>query len=201
MTDRPILMSFSPSDPKWRAAAARIKVPIDEYVGALSAGNKICCSCRKALPRTADFFGTERGRFRSRCHECRAADKRDHYRRTKPEERARQIRYQRENREKLYAYNANWSRRRHAALRCETIEAYGGCCACCGEREPIFLDLDHIKNDGREHRREVRNNTTLMLQLRAAGWPRDRVQLLCSNCNQGKVRNGGVCPHQGGRNG
>ena len=39
------------------------------------------------------------------------------------------------------------------------------------------------------------NGQQLMIWLRDNNWPRDRYQLLCSNCNQGKVRNGGVCPH------
>ena len=33
-------------------------------------------------------------------------------------------------------------------------------------------------------------------QIIKAGWPKDRYQLLCSNCNQGKRRNGGICPHK-----
>ena len=32
--------------------------------------------------------------------------------------------------------------------------------------------------------------------LKRLGWPRDRYQLLCANCNFGKLMNGGVCPHQ-----
>ena len=31
--------------------------------------------------------------------------------------------------------------------------------------------------------------------LRRQG-PQDRYQLLCANCNFGKLMNGGVCPHQ-----
>ena len=31
--------------------------------------------------------------------------------------------------------------------------------------------------------------------LKRQGWPKDGYQLLCANCNQGRARNGGVCPH------
>lgn len=30
----------------------------------------------------------------------------------------------------------------------------------------------------------------------AKGMTRDKFRLLCANCNQGRQRNGGICPHQ-----
>lgn len=110
--------------------------------------------------------------------------------------RARTRAYRASNPDKVLQYNARWRRKFFGALRTEMIAAYGGACACCGERESIFLDLDHIHNDGAAHRREVGNGQRLMVALKRDGWPRGRVQLLCCNCNQGKARNGGVCPHQ-----
>ena len=181
-----------------KIAALRIGVSVDEYVNALNAGKKICGGCRRTLPRDHAHFGTESKSsdgLRSRCRDCVKAAKLDHYERTSPQQRARQLRYQRDNRDRLYAYNAAWQRRRNAALRAELIAAYGGKCTCCGEAEPIFLDLDHIHNDGAADRIEFGNSTQLMLALKARGWPKDRHQLLCCNCNQGKARNGGVCPH------
>lgn len=157
-----------------------------------------CYGCGEQKPRTLDFFGKAtkaKDGLRTRCKVCISATKKQHYARTRPEQRARQLAYQKSNRERLYAYNAQWSRQRNAALRAEMLAAYGGACACCGESEPIFLDLDHVDNDGAAHRREVGNNTQVMLQLKRDGWPRGRFQLLCCNCNQGKARNGGVCPH------
>lgn len=196
MKERPII--FSP-DLRWvKVAAKRIGVTPHAYTDALSRGNKICGGCHTEKPRDAEHFGNDPSRFdglRSQCRSCISRTKLDHYQRTRPAQRARQLSYQQNNREKLYAYNAKWQRERNAALRSELIAAYGSACACCGERQPIFLDLDHVENDGAAHRREVGNNTQVMLQLRAQGWPRDRFQLLCCNCNQGKARNGGVCPH------
>lgn len=44
---------------------------------------------------------------------------------------------------------------RRRRLRAEVIAAYGGRCACCGEATPEFLSIDHVNNDGAQHRREI----------------------------------------------
>jgi hypothetical protein len=197
--ERPIL--FSPEERAIRVAASRIGRTPEEYAAALNRREKLCGGCGRSLPRDADHFGAD-GRgdgMRSRCRECVSITKRDHYLRTRPQQHARRLRYQRDNRQKLYAYNAKWQRDRNAKLRAEMLAAYGAKCACCGESEAVFLDLDHVFNDGAAHRREVGNQAQVMLQLRASGWPRERFQLLCCNCNQGKARNGGRCPHEGRR--
>jgi len=83
-------------------------------------------------------------------------------------------------------------------LRHDAIMAYGGYrCACCGEGEPMFLTLDHINNDGTRHRREVGTNQKILRSLQASGYP-PGFQVLCSNCNHGRHRNGGTCPHKKG---
>ena len=90
-------------------------------------------------------------------------------------------------------------------LKREVYEAYGGfVCACCGETNPGFLTLDHINNDGNIHRRtlgrgDVRVGSVMMFKaLKDAGFP-PGFQVLCYNCNMGKARNGGVCPHKENR--
>jgi len=73
--------------------------------------------------------------------------------------------------------------------------AYGGMiCACCGETMEAFLSIDHINNDGAEHRKGV-NRRNLYKWLKANNYP-PGFQILCMNCNFGKARNGGVCPHK-----
>ena len=85
-------------------------------------------------------------------------------------------------------------------LRLQVIEAYGGVCACCGEAEEAFLAVDHKFNDGAAERREMgkgRDNPDPLgfyRSLRDRGWPKDRYQLLCHNCNFAKARRG-ACPH------
>lgn len=92
---------------------------------------------------------------------------------------------------------ACYARRERAQLKLDFLAAYGGKCACCGEDDPRFLSLDHVKDDGNEHRK-----TTTCQQIyriaRNEGYPRDRYQPLCFNCNMGKSTNGGVCPHKSG---
>lgn len=92
-------------------------------------------------------------------------------------------------------------RRSEAKARDEIYLRYGGPrCVCCGETELLFLTLDHVDNDGGSHRREIvgKNGGCSYRQLRSSlrrrGWP-PILQVLCFNCNMGRQRNGGVCPH------
>jgi hypothetical protein len=80
------------------------------------------------------------------------------------------------------------------ALREQILREYGGVCVCCGESEPKFLSIDHINNDGAEHRKEVGHGGRLYRWLRRNGFPKDNYQLLCMNCNFAKGRYG-LCPH------
>ena len=82
-------------------------------------------------------------------------------------------------------------------LKREAFEAYGGpICACCGEKEYLFLSIDHVNNDGNLHRRSLQRRGVRYHQLKRAGWPNNPpLQVLCMNCNWGKDKNGGICPH------
>ena len=111
--------------------------------------------------------------------------------------RARQRNYKTSDaKPNVLAYNRRWSADYRAALKSEMHAAYGGKCNCCGEREPLFLQLDHVYNDGHVDRKENKTSAKLWARLKKMGWPKDRYQLLCANCNHGKAMNGGVCPHQ-----
>lgn len=84
-------------------------------------------------------------------------------------------------------------------VRQDLLAAYGGKCACCGERTPEFLDIDHIHNDGAKHRKEVGSGNVMHKWIRKNNYPSD-LQILCANCNQGKYRSGtGECPHETAR--
>lgn len=110
--------------------------------------------------------------------------------------RQRVSEYRKEQREKVNAYNAAYGTGYRMRLRAEMILAYGSKCACCGETEPLFLQLDHIYNDGHIDRKTHKTSTKLFAALKKIGWPQDRYQLLCANCNFGKMLNGGLaCPH------
>lgn len=100
---------------------------------------------------------------------------------------------------KFRKMEADRSRRATETLRKEVFEAYGGFrCACCGETEPLFLSVDHIYNDGNQMRGSgghPKGGTSFYQWIKRHKFP-PGFQILCMNCNTGKHRNGGVCPHQ-----
>jgi len=88
------------------------------------------------------------------------------------------------------------ARQDYAEKRQIILEHYGSKCCCCGETESLFLEIDHVNNDGWTHRKEIGTSAkALLLWIIKNDFP-DSIQLLCANCNQGKKRNGGICPHQ-----
>lgn len=76
----------------------------------------------------------------------------------------------------------------------EVVSHYGGRCNCCGELNIFFLCVDHINNDGNEHRKTVPNGSKFYTWIIKNDFP-DYLQILCYNCNQGK-RFTGICPHK-----
>ena len=88
------------------------------------------------------------------------------------------------------------ARERRATLRAEFIHEYGGVCSCCGENTPVFLTLEHLDNDGKEHRDEVGHDPGQLLRdLKRRGWPKDKYTLMCFNCNRARWVLG-ECPHK-----
>jgi len=100
-------------------------------------------------------------------------------------------------------YHRDWvkqqERRRvkHLKLKNAAIDNYGVVCQCCGESERAFLTIDHINNDGAEHRRNtnVGGGHNLYQWLKNNDYP-EGFQVLCMNCNFSKHTNGGICIHQ-----
>lgn len=86
------------------------------------------------------------------------------------------------------------SRRYSAKLRQETIAAYGGRCACCGESNQVFLAIDHVHGGGTKELTSG-GGAKFYSRLRKLGFPRDDYQCLCHNCNWAKHVTGGRCPH------
>lgn len=70
-------------------------------------------------------------------------------------------------------------------------------CVCCGESQILFLTLDHINNDGAEHRKLLGKSTAKLFGLLKRGGYPPGFQTLCWNCNLGKSFNEGQCPHNG----
>ena len=75
----------------------------------------------------------------------------------------------------------------------DALSHYGGECICCNESNPFFLTFDHIYENGAEHRQSI--GTDIVIWLRKNNFPADVVQVMCVNCNSGRQRNNGTCPH------
>ena len=90
------------------------------------------------------------------------------------------------------------TKRRYVEMRDAVYLAYGGrVCRCCGETEALFLSIDHVDNDGAKMRREVHGKSAMSFYryLVKNSFPAG-YQVLCMNCQVGKYKNGGTCPHQ-----
>jgi hypothetical protein len=89
-----------------------------------------------------------------------------------------------------------WQRK----AKIDACNAYGGpICACCGEHRIEFLTLDHINNDGAEHRRQLFGTAKiggprLYRALQKLGYP-PGLRVLCFNCNCARGFCG-YCPHE-----
>ena len=99
-------------------------------------------------------------------------------------------RWIRENRER---YNRSKREYRYR-LKLEALAIYGnGVVACvqCGFSDARALVIDHVNDDGKEHRRALKvagtnsgSGTNIHEALKARGWPNDPpLQTLCANCN------------------
>ena len=91
---------------------------------------------------------------------------------------------------------AEKNKQRMDSIVYQVQDHYGAFCACCGEVDRTFLTVDHVNNDGAEHRKSIgKGGRRLYMWLRRNNYPVG-FQLLCFNCNLGKARNKGVCPHK-----
>lgn len=97
------------------------------------------------------------------------------------------------NRSRRTQHNREWEHAYYQKRR-ECLVHYGSKCVCCGETEQKFLQLDHIDNNGKEHRKKL--TTRLETWLVNNDFPSDyRIQILCANCHVAKT-NYGSCPHE-----
>jgi len=74
-------------------------------------------------------------------------------------------------------------RNKYIDLKLEVFSHYGNKCACCGIDKPECLTMDHINNNGAEHRKQI--GTQIFPWLRKNNYPED-FQILCYNCNYAK---------------
>ena len=173
---------------------------------------RTCKKCGKRKPLDQfELVDKERGWRRHECRACVRIRVSEWAERSKDRIREWRKRHYRDNREKIMKRVAEWvaqnpDRRRKNALshyyrlQHDAVMAYGGyVCACCGETEPLFLTIDHVRSDGAAHRKRLGSlgGARFYKWLRDNGYP-PGFQVLCMNCNHGRHRNGGKCPHKEG---
>ena len=90
---------------------------------------------------------------------------------------------------------AEWGRASRARLHEETINAYGGACAICGESDFAKLTIDHANGDGGEFRRPFHERGVRMSGhyfyrwLKVRGFPKNLgLRVLCKPCNSREGR-------------
>ena len=83
-------------------------------------------------------------------------------------------------------HTRKYARERMRGIRKEVLIAYGNKCIQCGEVRQGCLELDHIGNNGAEHRRElkIKGGSNAMTQwLHRNNYP-SGFQILCGNCHR-----------------
>lgn len=150
------------------------------------ASNSWCLKCNAYAAKLWRLNNPEKAKERDRKKYWRNPEKSREY----------SLRYYRRNRE----HNIEKNKQYIDNLRKEVYTAYGSICKCCGETNMKFLTLDHVNNNGKQHRISLvgKNRGGMYETLKWAkenGYP-NCLQLACYNCNMGKARNKGVCPHK-----
>lgn len=83
-----------------------------------------------------------------------------------------------------------------AKLKELVFNHYGKKCICCGEENMFFLTIDHVNNDGYMEKKNGKRpgGRTTYGRIINQNYP-VTYQTLCMNCNFGKAKNKGICPH------
>lgn len=79
-------------------------------------------------------------------------------------------------------------------LRGLVVQKLSGKCACCGETETLFLEIDHIGGGGSGHRKSVSSVEELYGSMLSDCDFAEKYRLLCGNCHNAITRVG-KCPH------
>lgn len=177
-------------------------------------GPRLCWDCERTLPESA-FYADQLHRGRPRCKECKKSQISQYHRQLKEGRKCFHCRVPLEKNDeslcklckararKKYHENGDerraGNRERKRRLKAQVFDAYGGPkCVCCGEETQDFLSIDHINDDGADHRRELKEKHGYIMDmyrwLKNHNFP-EGFQVLCFNCNFAKGHFG-ICPHE-----
>jgi hypothetical protein len=175
---------------------------------------KVCTRCHVEKPVTDFYFLKSRNSYEYQCKKCHSERKETERRKDPTKNRDRILRWYKKNRElilkrdKLKRIQRSATqiikdkqirKAKHIKLKTRILQAYGGpMCVCCGESDINVLTIDHLNNNGSEHRSELfgkRNGCSVQFYhwLIRNNFPKE-YQVLCSNCNLAKHINGGSLP-------
>ena len=167
---------------------------------------KLCARCKLDKPEVEFYFDSHRKKLYSYCKLCHLGMTSDWSKRNNDKRASSaRVRY-RKSPKKFIAASSEWRHANHERIKRlqryewkslwnKCVAGLGGSCACCGETEKTMLEIDHINNDGSRHRESSGGSVGTYNDIVAQGFPRDKFQVLCSNCNHSKRRNMGVCAH------
>lgn len=123
--------------------------------------------------------------------------RKEYYRKNAKKIKEKSKKYYQENLEKCKEYARKQSKEFYKRCRKIVLDHYGRKCICCSETIEQFLEVDHRSNDGTKRYKESgrpKCGGAFYSWIIKNNFPAD-LQILCSNCNQGKRRNNGICPH------
>lgn len=147
---------------------------------------QLCTICNRSENETP--FGKDK-----RCLECNRKRAKLLYKKFVDIRRKKALTKYWANRDSILDKN----KKRELAIKDDVFNGYGGyICVCCGEKEKVFLTIDHINGGGIEHRRNISGGAKGIYRwLRKNNYPKG-FRVLCYNCNCGRSRNNGICPHE-----
>ena len=129
---------------------------------------------------------------------------RANYKKNRKELISRMQEWRLKNPEKAKKLNDRWRRIRpkyqviyQQDIRVKALKHYGKGnikCNCCGEKLMEVLNIDHINEGGKIHRKSDKSSRNITAWVTKNGFP-DGFQILCVNCNFAKSKYGG-CPHK-----
>ena len=169
-------------------------------------------TCKKCLitKSPSEFYlrskkrGGLDGRLQDVCKNCWGKRCKNYYGKNIERFRISSKRWALENPERLREIKNKSQNQIRLQMKFAVLEFYGGKppkCACCSEKNILFLTIDHKNNDGNKHRRELsggenRNSVNMYLWIVKNNFP-PLFQVLCYNCNFGRAKTKNkICPHK-----